>query len=841
MQIIQNVLIIFKNQNGHSIFKVIFESTNATNAKEMIQLIKNLIKIVTDCGYNTIKNLQEYDIDQLLLIKNHETKLKILWKFIQYWEVISLKDNQVLLVKFMKIPELKVLIYAKENRTVDFKTEFDGLILKLKGKYEEKIINYKCKAIARIASENLNQDILDYLISNQNLDLQLRLLVVLQVCRAGLNKTLKKFCKMEKSSDVDDNMALKIMHEIIRAIMMQKDKRNYKNILNPIVDHEQCFNIFFNYKKDIAVKFVKQATEAEYDDVILLIFKSGHYIGTKDGSYFLTDCITEDSFRKILDNCVTLDKYDQTLKCLKIDYRFLYPANEFANFNSIGKKLLMTTFLLTTGIINHFVLWTLLFLYHNREDTYNWMNEWNAWVGFFIYPTVMLVTVMFYIVDKSSDYMKRESLFDVVVIACSTILPFALYSEHQDIIDVFCPIVLILSLNEFVLTLMLLVDPKVRQAKFENAVQLIYENKNLSNAIDHPVMETYIVVMNRAFRSYNRWNFGVFVISLILMLVGVWTSYYVHHWSSVFLFSLCPIIVTIREFLQLLLFGKSYFKSVVNVIEFSMIISGFLGILYIDRENRSIFHVATAIFIICSVLELIFLWSKLWKYILITMSMFVKVTVMYAKLIFIFGSLLVGFSFSFILIYAPKLSEIKRNSTIHKRQWMLENGTYDGLPLNNFQDFRHSFLKVLIMLTGEFDASDLSLESWYKFLFFTMFVFMAITIFNFMNALAIGEVEDLRKDAEFFVLNEKLKLICSQKDFTFRIKIFLRTYKKINDFFNFWEINKLLSSRNSTASETRVMYVDCEKMVVSTSPKFEPESRIGTIEKDLCDKLLALS
>lgn len=68
----------------------------------------------------------------------------------------------------------------------------------------------------------------------------------------------------------------------------------------------------------------------------------------------------------------------------------------------------------------------------------------------------------------------------------------------------------------------------------------------------------------------------------------------------------------------------------------------------------------------------------------------------------------------------------------------------------------------MVMLTGEFDASDLLLDKKDGFysIFFLLFVFlMTIVLFNLLNALAIDDTQQIRVEGELVDLCERIKVL----------------------------------------------------------------------------------
>ncbi|XP_065365367.1 transient receptor potential cation channel protein painless-like [Calliphora vicina] len=68
---------------------------------------------------------------------------------------------------------------------------------------------------------------------------------------------------------------------------------------------------------------------------------------------------------------------------------------------------------------------------------------------------------------------------------------------------------------------------------------------------------------------------------------------------------------------------------------------------------------------------------------------------------------------------------------------------------NRFSNPLVAFTKTILMFTGEFDASSLELDSYYKYSLFLSFVLFAVILFNLLNGLAVSDTQAIRNQAEF--------------------------------------------------------------------------------------------
>ncbi|XP_036149482.1 transient receptor potential cation channel protein painless-like isoform X1 [Monomorium pharaonis] len=83
----------------------------------------------------------------------------------------------------------------------------------------------------------------------------------------------------------------------------------------------------------------------------------------------------------------------------------------------------------------------------------------------------------------------------------------------------------------------------------------------------------------------------------------------------------------------------------------------------------------------------------------------------------------------------------------------------------NFSDFERSFFKTVIVLIGEFEASNIILHSIFSHIIFTLYVFfIAIVLFNLLNGLAVNNTAEILGEVEVTRLISKIYTIAFIED-----------------------------------------------------------------------------
>lgn len=198
---------------------------------------------------------------------------------------------------------------------------------------------------------------------------------------------------------------------------------------------------------------------------------------------------------------------------------------------------------------------------------------------------------------------------------------------------------------------------------------------------------------------------------------------FLHPFISVML-----LLFALREIVQLFSCPKYFFRSPQNWLEFALI-----GTTLVVLCNGG--PVPGAIVILLSAWNLVLLISQHPR-MSTGVEMFRTVSLNFIRFLFPYIFLILAFAFAFYTLF---------------------NDTDDDFP-----DPGHSFFKTIIMLTGEFDAGDISFKSHpvWSHLIFLFFVFLiAIVLFNLLNGLAVSDTAEILCKAELVGLLSRIRLI----------------------------------------------------------------------------------
>jgi len=306
-----------------------------------------------------------------------------------------------------------------------------------------------------------------------------------------------------------------------------------------------------------------------------------------------------------------------------------------------------------------------------------------------------------------------------------------------------------------------------------NIVPPIAESRHLRDLLKHPVISTFLNLKWQHFKFIVVLNMVFYVLFLIVLTayilidgsVGSNTTNpfsfndshmndsnfisqreepYVDFLWYFLLILLCILIG--RELFQLIKDPRAYILSSENWLEISLIVlSSILVSSVVDSMEIKLHLSAIALFL--RWFEMLLMSGRLPK-LSLKLEMFETVSSTFLSFITGYVTLLVAFALSFYILF--------RRSPEPKGAESFSNPFF-------------SFLKTIVMFTGEFEASSLSFGTlpYTSHVIFLLFVFMvAIILLNLLNGLAVNDTDGIRKTAETLSLVAISRLISKIEEWT---------------------------------------------------------------------------
>ncbi|XP_065364725.1 transient receptor potential cation channel protein painless-like [Calliphora vicina] len=199
------------------------------------------------------------------------------------------------------------------------------------------------------------------------------------------------------------------------------------------------------------------------------------------------------------------------------------------------------------------------------------------------------------------------------------------------------------------------------------------------------------------------------------------------------------VVLIVRECIQFITYPRIYLKTVSNYLEIFLIILSTLTLGYFNQVMDLTFQrnmaVVCLLVLACGLFLLV--GSYPFSFISTHLLMFKAVFKTFVKSFLLYSFFIFTFTLCFYIQYANKPSITKKEEDEEKDDF------------NRFSIPMVAFTKTIVMLTGEFDASSLDLESSYKYWLFLAFVLFAVVLFNLLNGLAVSDTQAIRDQAEF--------------------------------------------------------------------------------------------
>jgi hypothetical protein len=83
--------------------------------------------------------------------------------------------------------------------------------------------------------------------------------------------------------------------------------------------------------------------------------------------------------------------------------------------------------------------------------------------------------------------------------------------------------------------------------------------------------------------------------------------------------------------------------------------------------------------------------------------------------------------------------------------------------MKNFEEISTTFVKVLVMMAGEYTIEPSKLK-WYQLLLFGIFVVFSFIIFNLLLGMSIEDIQNLRENSLLRDLERKARKIIETND-----------------------------------------------------------------------------
>uniref|UniRef100_A0A182KEN2 Ion transport domain-containing protein n=1 Tax=Anopheles christyi TaxID=43041 RepID=A0A182KEN2_9DIPT len=276
----------------------------------------------------------------------------------------------------------------------------------------------------------------------------------------------------------------------------------------------------------------------------------------------------------------------------------------------------------------------------------------------------------------------------------------------------------------------------------------------------HPVISTMLML---------EWTrlIGFLYINLVLCMIFSisFAAYIVFYYTRedtpdkqwLYVFSFFGLIYLVgREVLQMFIQKLAYLCSLENVMEVLLIL-GYSAVLMHESTSEAWSLVLVGVLLLLGLELTLQLGVLPVNSIYTNLVILKKATKSFLECVGFFSIIILTFALGFYKLF--KMGEIANRQSVPTA--IQQDGDDDGYSFKHFGEIPLALVKTVVMLTGEFDASDIKFKiSWPMYVLFPVFVFfVAIVINNLINGLSVSDTVTIRAESELVGIIEMVHII----------------------------------------------------------------------------------
>lgn len=278
-------------------------------------------------------------------------------------------------------------------------------------------------------------------------------------------------------------------------------------------------------------------------------------------------------------------------------------------------------------------------------------------------------------------------------------------------------------------------------------IEYMARTPELKDLVKHPLIASFLFLKWHQLALVFYTNFvcyTVYCLAIILYLLFCFGQDSSRGIAAILylISSIGALYVVVREIAQMVMSPSVYVKNKENYLEIALIIATILVLCnfqYAENTRRTI----SAITILLAVTEFFLLTGSLPFLSFSTHLVMLKtVSKSFVKGLLLYSIILIAFALCFYMLLGQDDATSKRNSVTGSDAVDNEHNDDDDITeFNNFVYPGIAMIKSVVMLTGEFDASNIHFKrNGVSYLVFVIFVFLISTVLsNLLNGLAISD------------------------------------------------------------------------------------------------------
>lgn len=356
---------------------------------------------------------------------------------------------------------------------------------------------------------------------------------------------------------------------------------------------------------------------------------------------------------------------------------------------------------------------------------------------------------------------------------------------NEDLVEIDCSFMLHDSTKKIQIESTEGIDNNLIFREDTDDLKFIMKSESFKQFLIHPVVSTYIELKSLKFRNIFLLNFWLFIVLFVApfnaLIFCSASDQSIWFGLTKFLCFVSIVFITIREGLQCFFFDSTpqkYLRRPNNWVEIALLVVSIfmLGMVYTSSSHIFGYEILPFLSVIIILLSTAFSMTMLpYQTMRLHLIMLAKACRSFLKFFLTFSLIFLAFTLAFCVIFKnqtlrsihkghashanhasdKKLSRVTTNPNTDDDDSDEEYDDDDKDVFKNFQRYDTAFLKIVLMLSGEYTVEPFRLEDIFQIIVFFVFLLSTFIIFNFITGLTVNDVQELMGEFRYSTIEQK--------------------------------------------------------------------------------------
>lgn len=281
-------------------------------------------------------------------------------------------------------------------------------------------------------------------------------------------------------------------------------------------------------------------------------------------------------------------------------------------------------------------------------------------------------------------------------------------------------------------------------------IEYMAQSNNLRHLLMHPLIASFLYLKWNRISLIFYINFLLYTLYYVTILAYLTSSFgkdvpkTILAWLYVAT-TICGMYLLLREIAQFFISPMKYLRNKDNYLEVLLIImTGF--VLYSDGDSLN--STVAAVTILLASCEYFFLTGSLpFLSFSLHLVMFKAVAKTFLKVLLLYSIIIIAFGLCFYILLSDKDVPLKFNDGQNGNEAIMSE-----IKFKRFHTLFVTFIKTIVMMTGEFDASSINFKDniWSSLIFLIFVLLISTVLFNLLSALAVSDTQVVKKKINIF-------------------------------------------------------------------------------------------